>query len=108
MATDRKTMLIESELPIRPSQEIDPKRLREMADEGGLYMSLTNTPGWKKLTKEYIEPHISMNRLLIAKPDTLADERAGVKELVNLLDFIKHKVEDGMKAFEKLNQKEGG
>lgn len=100
MPYDRKTMLAE-EQPTRPVVETHEK-LQERADEAGMYMSLISNLGWKKLVKDYIDPRTSMNRLMLATADNLADERAGVKELVNLLNFINDKIKEGTRAFGKL------
>jgi len=101
MSYDRKTELLNSEPPTRPVIATKDK-LQEQADEAGIYMSLTSNLGWKKLMRDYIEPRTSMNRLMFASADQLGDERAGVKELVNLLNFINDKVKEGTRAFDKL------
>lgn len=100
MPYDRKELLME-EPPKRPVVETQHK-LQEQADEAGIYMSLTSSLGWKKLMKDYIDPRTNMNRLMFAPADKLGDERAGVKELVNLLNFINDKIKEGTRAFDKL------
>jgi hypothetical protein len=102
MPYDRKTELLKTEPPTRPTPVESREKLQERADEAGMYMNLTSNLGWKRLMRDYIVPRSSMDRLMVAPADKLADERAGVKELVNLLNFINEKVKDGTRAFEKL------
>jgi hypothetical protein len=107
MPQDRRDLVVE-ETPKRQVQEDKPK-LQELVDEAGIYLSLTTSLGWKKLMKDYLVPKTSMNRLLVAQRDELEDERAGVRELTSLLNFIDSKVKEGTRAYDKLkSDKEGG
>ncbi|MEM2991147.1 MAG: hypothetical protein QXQ02_08210 [Halobacteria archaeon] len=76
--------------------------LRKAIDEGGLYIELVNSAGWKALLEDYINKRLSQDRFLSAKTEELADIRAEQRELFGLLRFIQRKIDQGQRALEML------
>lgn len=99
---DRKELLLEEADSTRDISRVDEQRLRKAVDDGGAYLALVSSPGWKKLVEEYINKEISQDRYLTAPVNELADIRAAQRALINLLRFVSLKVEEGQKSFDML------
>ena len=102
---DRKELLLQDTSTEELTSE-QVSKLRKAAEDGGTYLGLTGTSGWKHLLENFINKQISQDRYLTAKNEDLADIRAAQRELFNMLSFINRKIEDGQKSYERL-QKEG-
>ncbi len=100
---ERRDMILNDTKSAELTAEQESK-LRKAVEIGGLYLALVNSPGWKDLLNQFINQRISQERYLTAKSEELADTRAAQKELFDLLQFVNKRVEDGQKAFEKLQK----
>ena len=101
MPLDRKDLLAAAEE--RALKTPQPK-LTQKVDEGGVFISLKDHPGWRKLVSEYIEPKLKIDSMLAASEEELPLVRARMKVLKELVDFVDKKVEDALKAFETLQK----
>ncbi len=84
---------------------VDVSKLKKVREEGGIYLALIDSPGWKHLMANFLERQISQERYLTANVEELTDIRAEQRVLFNLLQFVNKKVENGSKAFETLKNK---
>lgn len=101
--TDRKDLLLNTseDYRITPEEEV---KLRKAAEVGGMYLAMTNSPGWKDLLEKYLNRQISQEKYLEAPTENLADIRAAQKSLFDLLQFINKRIDDGEKAFKTLKK----
>jgi hypothetical protein len=100
---ERRDMIVNDTKPVELTAEEESK-LRKAEQDGGSYLAMVNSPGWKDLLDKFINRRISQERYLTAKSEDLADTRAAQKELFDLLQFVNKRVEDGKKSFEKLHR----
>ena len=100
---ERKDLLLESTEGAKMTPE-DEKKLRKAAEVGSMYLSLVNSSGWKHLMETYISKQLSQDRYLNAKVDELADIRAAQKALFDFLHYVGRNVDDGQKAYERLQK----
>ena len=100
---DRKELLMAGET--KPVREVDPKVLAKDVEVGTALLGMRETYGWKLLYETYIKSRVDQNRFLTASPEDLADTRAAMKELSDMLNFINSSIEKGTKAYLKLTQK---
>ena len=100
---DRKELLMAGE--DKPVREVDPKALAKDVEVGTALLGMRETYGWQLLYETYIKPKVDQNRFLTASSDELADTRAAMKALVDMLTFIDNSIEKGTKAYLKLTQK---
>jgi len=70
-------------------------------DEGSALLGMTETYGWKILYRDFIQPNIDINRILTAEEEKLADIRAEMKILMNMLSFINSKIDTALKSTER-------
>jgi hypothetical protein len=95
-------MLLQAELPKRP-EIVNEAKLVSKVDEAAALAALRESRGWKMLYKNFIEPKISLDRLLQARgPFRRAEETGAVQELVRLLKYIDGLIEEGQEANMKL------
>ena len=99
---ERRDMILNDTEPTALTVEQESK-LRKVAEDGGSYLAMINSPGWKDLLDQFINRRISQERYLMAKSEELADTRAAQRELFDLLQFVNKRVEDGQKSFNKLH-----
>lgn len=99
---DRKDLLLEASLEPETSGE-EVAKLRKAAEDGGKYLTMVNSAGWKDLVENFINPRLSQDRYLLSSKEDLADVRAAQKELFTLLQFVNKKVDEGTKAYQKLS-----
>lgn len=99
---DRKGLLLEEAASKRELTRGDEQKLKKAVEDGGIFLTLVSSPGWKKLVDEFINLRTSQERYLVAKAEDLADIRAAQRELFDLLRFVKNKIGDGQKSFEML------
>ncbi len=93
---DRRDLLINT-----PDKTIaDNKKMHNTIQEGGALLSLKESAGWKILYGEFLLPNTNINVLLNAKPEELADIRAGVKKLTEMLNWMEAKIKSSIKAYE--------
>jgi hypothetical protein len=81
-----------------PKKPYNPEKAKLDLVEGSAILQMTQTPGWAVLRKKFIDPHVSVDRLLAAKPESLLEERAKLIELQNLLSFVERAIEDAQRA----------
>lgn len=96
-------MLLENSSEADRLSTEEENKLRKAAEDGGGYLTMVNGAGWKKLVDTYISKRISQERYLMAANADLADIRAAQKELYELLHFVNRKIDEGQKAYAKLN-----
>jgi len=100
---DRKSLLLEA--PSEPALDVEEEaKLRKATEDGGKYLTLVNSAGWKDLVENFINPRLSQDRYLTADKEDLSDVRAAQKELFLLLQYVAKKVDDGTKAYQKLTK----
>jgi len=99
---DRKDLLLEEATSKRELSPDEERKLKKAVDDGGTYLALVNSPGWKQLYEEYIQSEISQDRYLAARTEDLADIRAAQRALFHLLRFIALKIEGGKESYELL------
>ncbi len=95
-STSRKDLL----LSIPDKAIADNKKMHNTIQEGGALLALKETAGWKILYEEFLSPNININILLQAKPEELADIRAGVKKLTEMLNWMEAKIKSSIKLYE--------
>lgn len=101
---DRKDLLLEEAPADRELSQEEEHRLKQAADDGGIYLAMTSGPGWKKLVSDFINVRLAQDRYLGAKTEDLADIRAAQKELIDLLQFVKRAIEEGEKSYKMLKK----
>jgi hypothetical protein len=101
---DRKDLLLEQTPTERELSQNEESRLKKAVDDGGIFLALVSSPGWKKLMNDFISGRLAQDRYLGAKTEDLADIRAAQKELIDLLQFVKRAVEEGEKSYKMLNK----
>jgi hypothetical protein len=101
---DRKDLLLEQTPTERELSQNEESRLKKAIDDGGIFLALVSSPGWKKLMNDFISGRLAQDRYLGAKTEDLADIRAAQKELIDLLQFVKRAVEEGEKSYKMLNK----
>lgn len=101
MSDSRRDMILNDPKSIELTID-EVSKLRKSREDGGMYLALTGSSGWKHLMENFINRRISQERYLMAKSEELTDIRAAQRELFDLLQFINKRIEDGLKAFELL------
>lgn len=100
---DRKDLLMNDTKSVELTTEQESK-LRKSCDDGGMYLALVSSSGWKHLMENFINRRISQERYLMAKAEELTDIRAAQREIFDLLNFVNKKIEEGEKAFKMLKK----
>lgn len=107
---ERRDMLL-AEIPKRP-EIINESKLTSSVDEAAALQAMCETRGWKILYKKFIEPRLSLDRLLRTQgPFRRAEDVGAVRELDLLMRFVNGLIEDGQEAnkkLEALRTKKGG
>ena len=99
---DRKTLILQANIPKRP-EILEEGKLVSLVDEAAALASMRESRGWKLLYSKFIEPRMSLERLLTARgPFKRAEEMAAVRELDLLMKFVNGRVEDGQRANDQL------
>ena len=101
---ERKDLLMqEADLPKRQEPVQSEAKLSEVVDEAVCYLKIIEDRGWKKLYEKFIEPRSSLRRILAQPAGRPRDEAtAAVAELVELMNYIKGRIDEGKKANEQL------
>lgn len=100
---DRKDLLMQEEIPLKPEVQMSESKLAELADEAAILIQMTDTRGWKLLYSKFIEPRSSKDRLLTVRSGPERDEVWGaVGELTNLMKWIEGRINQGQKAMDQL------
>lgn len=97
---DRKDLLLEE----RDRRSLDKDKVEKTINEGGALMNMTDTFGWKLLNEGFIIPNIEESRFLGASREDLADIRAEIRILKQLLKFIETRVNEANKTAEKIKK----
>ncbi len=87
--------------------EAESLKLKKNIESGSIYVTLTNSLGWKRLMEEYLNPLIDQKRILDCPTVTLVEERAEQRALWKMLEFINHKIKTAENNLERL-KKQGG
>lgn len=93
---------MKAEIPKRP-EVWDESKLSELSNDAVAIASMCETRGWKIIYKKFIEPRLSLDRVLQAQgPFKRAEACAAVRELDLLMKVIAGTIKDGAEANEKL------
>ncbi len=99
--TDRKELLMEGD---RPKRNIDRDKLIRDLDEGRAIASMLEMRGWQIVHEKFIKPHMSDDLFYSADKADLADVRAAMRVLKELMSFIDSRIKAANDASEKINQ----
>ena len=100
---DRKDLLVREDIPSRPEITAPESNLAEIVDKSSAYVIMTETRGWKRLIEDFINPRISIRRILDAPAGALRNEVCGeLKSLDELLKHVSGAIEEGQKAAKQL------
>ena len=103
MSLDRRDLITREDIPSRPEIVAPESNLMENADKGSAYVIMTETRGWKKLVEEFINPRLSIRRVLDAPAGAIRNEVCGeLKSLDELLKYVSGAIEEGQKAAKQL------
>lgn len=103
MSLERRDLVTREDIPTRPEATIPESNLAEMADKGSAYIIMQETRGFKKLMEEFINPRLSIRRILDAPAGAVRNEVCGeLKALDDLLKYISGMIEEGQKAAKQL------
>ena len=103
MSLDRRDLIAREDIPSRPEIIVPESNLAEMADKGSAYVIMQETRGFKRLVEEFINPRLSIRRVLDAPAGAVRNEVCGeLKALDDLLKHISGIVEEGLKASKQL------
>jgi hypothetical protein len=98
---DRKELLLE-EKDKRTLANTD--KVEEDINVGGALSNMLDTFGWKILYEKFIKPNIEEDKFFSASREDLADIRAEMRILKELLKFIEVRVNTATKLAEKIKK----
>lgn len=103
MSLDRRDLITREDIPSRPEVIVPEANLAEAADKGSAYVIMTETRGFKKLMEEFVNPRLSLRRILDTPAGASRNEICGeLKALDDLLKHISGVIEEGQKASKQL------
>ena len=97
---DRKDLLLEA----KEKRPLEKEKADKALNEGGALMNMTSTYGWKLLYDGFITPNIEESRFLGASREDLADIRAEIRVLKQMLKYIESHIDDANKVAEKIKK----
>ena len=101
MDLSRKDLLLEE----KESRTLSDKdKIEKTINQGGALQNMMDTFGWKLLYEGFIKPNIEETKFLKAPREDLADIRAEMRILKELLQFIEVRVNDANKLAEKIKK----
>lgn len=96
--TTRRDLLLEEKEKIPISRD----KLERDLDVGTSLASMMSMRGWKLLYEGFIVPNIEDSRFLGATREDLADIRAEIRILRQMMKFIETRIDSANKAAEKI------
>jgi hypothetical protein len=82
----------------------DKDKVEKDINQGGALRNMTDTFGWKILYEGFIMPNIADDKFLSAPRENLADIRAEMRILKELLKFIETRVNKANELAEKIKK----
>jgi hypothetical protein len=100
MNLTRRDLLLEE----KEKRPIDKQKIDNVINEGGAIQNMLDTYGWKIVYEGFIEPSIAESRFLGASREDLADIRAEIRVLKQMLKFIETRVKNANIMVEKIKK----
>jgi len=100
MSLERRDLLLEDGTTIPR----DKNKIEDILTLGGALVNMTDTYGWKLLYEGFMVPNIEESRFLGASREDLADIRAEIRVLKQLLKWIETRVKDANTMAEKIKK----
>ena len=97
---DRKELHMEE----KDNRPLDIDKANEVITVGGAIQNMLDTYRWKLVYEGFITPNIEEARFLGASREDLADIRAEIRVLSQMLKFIETRVKNANKMVEKIKQ----
>lgn len=88
----------------KDNRPLDIDKANEVITVGGAIQNMLDTYGWKLVYEGFITPNIEEARFLGASREDLADIRAEIRVLSQMLKFIETRVKNANKMVEKIKQ----
>jgi hypothetical protein len=101
MALNRKDLLLEEkDKKVLANKD----KVEKDINQGGALQNMMDTFGWKILYEGFIKPNIAEDKFLSASRENLADVRAEMRILKELMKFIETRVNSANELAKKLNK----